>query len=220
MWEKRTKREKYIYQRKKISIKLECTALKTYYRLCTKIKKDYRQLAKVTFVRLITVNDQRGGKRSKLQLVDWEGAKDDWWKRRTDIAKITNPVEITLRKRLKLCYVQGKKKKDTNGNELVPILFNAEAVTTIDVIMKYRKEIGISQENQYVFAREVADHYMVSLDILQAISQRIELKKPKLITPTHTWKWLARIMQLLDLRNSELTWLTNHKRHTKHVHIS
>lgn len=82
--------------------------------------------------------------------------------------------------------MQGKKKKDTNGNELVPILFNAEAVTTIDVIMKYRKEIGISQENQYVFAREVADHYMVSLDILQAISQRIELKKPKLITPTHT----------------------------------
>ena len=46
--------------------------------MCTKIKKDYRQLAKVTFVRLITVNDQRGGKRSKLQLVDWEGAKDDY----------------------------------------------------------------------------------------------------------------------------------------------
>ena len=85
-----------------------------------------------------------------------------------------------------MCYVQGKKKKDANGNELVSILFNAEAVTAIDVIKKYRKEIGISQENQYVFARGVAEHYMVGSDILQAISKQIELKKPKLITPTHT----------------------------------
>lgn len=166
--------------------------IKDISRLCTKIKKDgitsedHRKLAKVTFIRLITINDQRGGKRSKLQLVDWEDAKDVRRKRRTDIAKINNPVEITLGKRLKLCYVQGKKKKDANGNELVSVLFNAEAVTAIDVIMKYRKEIGISQENQYVFARGVAEHYMVGSDILQAISKQIELKKPKLITPTHT----------------------------------
>ena len=128
--------------------------------VCTKIKKDgiakdYRQLARVTLVRLITFNARRGGEPSKLQLVDWKGVKDDRWKRRTDIVKLTDLVEITQTKRLKLCYVKGKKKKDANGNALVPILFTA------DVLMKYQKEIGISQENEYVFARGVAEHYMV-----------------------------------------------------------
>ena len=86
--------------------------------------------------------------------------------------------------------------------------------------MKYRKEIGISQENQYVFARGVAEHYMVGWDTLQAILKQTELKKPKLITPTRTRKWLATMMQLLDLTNSELAWLTNHMGHTKNVHMS
>ena len=70
--------------------------------------------------------------------------------------------------------------------------------------MKYRKEICVSQENQYVFARGGAEHYMVRWDILQAISKQIKLKKPKLITPTRTRKWLATIMQLLDLTNCEI----------------
>ena len=105
-------------------------------RLCTKIMKDgitedHRQLARVTLLRLITFNARRGREPSKLQLVDWEGVKDDRWKRRTDIAKLSDPVEITLAKRLKLCYVEGKKKKDANGNALVPILFTVEAVTAI-----------------------------------------------------------------------------------------
>ena len=192
-------------------------------RLCTKIMKDgitedHRQLARVTLVRLITFNVRRGREPSKLQLVDWEGVKDDRWKPRTDIPNLSDPVEITLAKRLKLCYVE--EKKDANGNALVPILFTAEAVTAIGVLMKYRREIGISQENQYVFARGVAEHFVVGRDTLPAISKQIELKKPKLITPTRTRKWLATMMQLLDLTNSELTWLTNHMGHTKNVHMS
>lgn len=150
-------------------VKIYC--IEEISRLCTKIMKDgitedHRQLARVTVVRLITFNARGVREPSKLQLVDWEGVKDDRWKRRTDIAKLSDPVEITLAKRLKLCYVEEKKKKDANGYALVPILFTAEAVTAINVLMKYRKEIGISQENQYVFARGVAEHYMVGRDTL------------------------------------------------------
>ena len=52
-------------------------------RLCELIKKEgftqekYRQLAKVTLVRLITFNARRGGELPKLELRDWEGIKDD-----------------------------------------------------------------------------------------------------------------------------------------------
>ena len=52
--------------------KVRMYCIKDISQLCTKIKKDgitsedHRKLAKVTFIRLITINDQRGGKRSKL----------------------------------------------------------------------------------------------------------------------------------------------------------
>ena len=86
-------------------------------KICRKVKEndvgkdDYRQLSKTTLVRLITFNARRGGEPSKLKLADWEGVKDDRWKRRTDIEQLNDPAEKNLAARLKLCYVEGKKKK-------------------------------------------------------------------------------------------------------------
>ena len=71
-------------------------------RICRKVKKngmgrdDYRQLSRTTLVRLITLNARRGGEPSKLKLADWEGVKDDRWKRRTDIEQLNDPVEKIL----------------------------------------------------------------------------------------------------------------------------
>ena len=194
-------------------------------RLCESIKKEgftqekYRQLAKVTLVCLITFNARRGGEPSKLQLRDWEWVKDDRWKRRTDIEKLSDPVEVTLANRLKLCYVEGKKKR-AKGNALGPILFTKETVEAIDLLIEHRQDMGILPSNEYVFARGEGKHYMIGWDTLQAIAKQIDLKKPKLATPTRTRKWLATIMQLLDLSNGELTWLTNHMKHTKDMHMA
>ena len=71
-------------------------------KICRKVKEngvgkdDYRQLSKTTLVLLITFNARRGGEQSKLKLADWEGVKDDRWKRRTDIEQLNDPVEKTL----------------------------------------------------------------------------------------------------------------------------
>ena len=194
-------------------------------RICRKVKKngigrdDYRQLSKTTLVRLITFNARRGGEPSKLKLADWEGVKDDRWKRRTDIEQLNDPVEKTLAGRLKLCYVKGKKKKD-NSNSLMPILFTSETVEAIDSLVQYRSEVGIADTNQYLFARGEGENYLVGWYTLQAISKQIVLKRPKLITPTRTRKWLATMMQLLDMTDAELTWLTNHTGHSKNVHFA
>ena len=77
---------------------------------------------------------------------DWEGVKDDRWKRRTDIEKLSDPVEVTLAKRLKLRYVEGKKKR-AKGNALVPILFTKETVEAIDLLIEHRQDMGILPDN-------------------------------------------------------------------------
>ena len=184
-------------------------------RICRKVKKngmgkdDYRQLSKTNLVRLITFNARRGGEPSKLKLADWEGVKDDRWERRTDIEQLNDPVEKTLAARLKLYYVEDKKKKD-NSNSLVPILLTSETVQAIDLLVQHRSEVGIADTIEYLFARAEGQNYLVGWDTLQAISKQIVLKKPKPITPTRTRKWLATMMQLFEMTDAELTWLTNH----------
>ena len=184
-------------------------------KICRKVnengvgKDDYRQLSKTTLVRLITFNARRGREPSKLKLTDWEGVRDDRWKRRTDIEQLNDPAEKNLAARLKLCYVEGKKKKD-NSNSPVPILFTSETAQAIDLLVQHRSQVGIADTNEYLFARGKGQNYLVGWDTLQAISKQIVLKKPKPITPTRTRKWLATMMQLFEMTDAELTWLTNH----------
>ena len=37
--------------------------------------------------------------------------QNDRWKRKEDLERLVDPVERTLAERLKLCYIEGKKKK-------------------------------------------------------------------------------------------------------------
>ena len=41
----------------------------------------------------------------------WTETLNDTWKHKDEIEALTDPVEIKLAERLKLCYVPGKKKK-------------------------------------------------------------------------------------------------------------
>ena len=114
---------------------------------------------------------------------------------------------------------KARKKKD-NSNSPVPILFTSETAQAIDLLVQHRSQVGIADTNEYLFARGKGQNYLVGWDTLQAISKQIVLKKPKLITPTRTRKWLATMMQLLEMTDAELTWLTNHMRHSKNVHFA
>ena len=73
---------------------------------------------------------------------------------------MSDPVEVTLEKRLKLCYVEGKKKR-AKGNALVPILFMKETVDAIDLLIEHRQDMEILPNNEYVFARREGKNYMI-----------------------------------------------------------
>ena len=80
---------------------------------------DYTKLNKLCLSRVLTFNARRGGEPGKLTLHQWKSTLDDTWKRREDIERLTDPVEIQLASRLKLCYVPGKKKKKGRSVNLI-----------------------------------------------------------------------------------------------------
>ena len=78
--------------------------------------------------------------------------------------------------------------------------------------------MGVEIDNDYVFA--AGELFLKGWDTLQAITKRISnLQKPQLITPTRTRKFLAMLLQLMDLNDAEMTWLTNHFGYCKNVHF-
>ena len=123
-----------------------------------------------------------------------------------------------MAERLKLCYVEGKKKKGKKS-ALVPILFPDECVAAIRLLIKHRAVAEIVNDNSYIFAS--GELFYRGWDTLQSLTKKIKgLKKPQLITPTRTRKLVATMLQLLDMTEAELTWLTNHMGHTKDVHFA
>ena len=180
--------------------------------------QDLKDLSKYAMARIMTFNARRGGEPAKVTLEHWEAVEDGRWKRKSDIENLDDPVERKLASRLKLCYVEGKKKKE-GTKALVPILFTDEVCRSIHYLIKFRETMGFGSSNPYVFA--AGSCYLKGWDTLQGITKKIDnLKKPALITPTRTRKYLATVLQLLDMNHAELTWLTNHFDHTKNVHFA
>lgn len=68
-------------------------------------------LSKLAYVRLLSFNARRGSEPGKLTKKDWKMVQDDRWKRQSDIDELDDPIEIKLAERLKLCYIEGKKKR-------------------------------------------------------------------------------------------------------------
>ena len=164
--------------------------------------------------RTVTFNARRGREPAKLMLANKEAVEDGRWKRKSDNDALKDPIERKLASRLQLCYVNGKKKRG-GTKAIVPILFTDEVSRSIRYIIKYRKVLGIHSSNEYLFA--AGDFYLKGWDKLQIITKKIQnLEKPQLITLTRTTKFLATVLQLLDMSDVELTWLG----HTKYVHFA
>ncbi|XP_057309464.1 uncharacterized protein LOC130647571 isoform X2 [Hydractinia symbiolongicarpus] len=178
---------------------------------------DYRKLVRVTKARIMTFNARRGGEVSKLKLKHWQSVVDGRWKRATDIKQLDDPLERKLAERLQLCYIEGKRKKKVK-NALVPVLFTEEVYGAITILVEKREVGNIAPENDYLFA--CGNSFLRGWDTLQAVTKEIKgLVNPKLITPTRTRKYLATVLQLLDMTDGELTWLTNHMGHTNATHL-
>ena len=179
---------------------------------------DYRQLARLCLARGLTFNARRGGEISKLTLQQWVGVEDGRWKKSSEIKNLADHVEKMLAERLQLCYVPGKKKKGKSG--LVPILFTEEFTLAIRILVKERDLAGINKEQKYIFTTS-GDSRLKGWDTLQAVTKQIVgLVAPELLTPTRTRKFLSTLLQLLDMSDGELTWVTNHIGHTKDTHFA
>ena len=113
-----------------------------------------------------------------------------------------------------------KKKKGSRKKVMMPMLFTEEVVQGSNKLVSSRSEMGVNEENDLIFARGQGLQILVGWDTLLGITKKLDLTKPKLITPTRTRKSVSTMLQLLDITAGELTWITNHMGHTEDVHLA
>ena len=101
---------------------------------------------------------------------------------------------------------------------MVPVIFTEETVSAIKLLVRCRSSTYIDKSNNFLSACGLGKNRLRGWDTIQGITKKIQLINPKLLTPTRTRKYLSTILQLLDMTESEMTWVTNHLGHTKDIH--
>ena len=179
---------------------------------CHVSQSEFSYLQKLCLVRLITSNARRGGEASKIKLE--QCINSDKWKRKEDIENIEDPMERLLAERLKIIYSKGKKKKR------VPTLFTTELNKAISYLVKHRNDVGVLETNIYLFpcVMRNSKNNIPGWEVFHNIALKAKLEKLNLITSTKIRKHMATVLQLLDMNNAELEWVTEHLGHSPDVH--
>ena len=117
--------------------------------------------------------------------------------------------------RLDILYLRGKR-----GNK-VPILMTRDIVLSMEFLTKMRKEVGVPDENPYVFAaptRNSLNHIRGNDAVTSVVAKCPGLKASEHIKSTKLRKYVATVTQILNLVPNELEWLARHMGHDINVH--
>ena len=90
----------------------------------------------------------------------------------------------------------------------------------VDLLVKYRKQVGIDERNKYVFARGSCGslNHIRGSDCLRAFSEDCGATEPRLLRSTKLRKQIATLSQVLNLKDNEIDLLANFLGHDIRVH--
>lgn len=87
----------------------------------------------------------------------------------------------------------GKSRKNVNAYVILP----PDAKSAIDLLIKFRKEVGIPETNPYIFARLNADTpFSGNTEMAEIVSKCPGLQHPERITSTSLRKYIATVSQV------------------------
>ena len=80
--------------------------------------------------------------------------------------------------------------------------------------------MGVEASNNFLFPRPTRGslNALRGWDAVHEIASKASLKRPDLVTSTKIRKQMATVLQLLDMNEAELSWVTDHLGHSADVH--
>lgn len=170
----------------------------------------YRKLSESLLAQIIVFNKKREGEASRLTLETY--LKADTGPVNKDIYETLSPVEKQMSHRLTRLVTRGK------IGRKVPILLLERTKASLDFLVEKRREVGILEENPFLFARLSTITNLRGCDCLRRYAEESKAKNPELLRSTRLRKHVATLCQLLDLSNQELEQVACFMGHDIRVH--
>ena len=161
--------------------------------------------------RLTLLNARRGGEPARLTIEEWNDAKENKWIDQQRL-KDLDEVDQMLIKNIKVTYLTGK-----GNNHLVPLLVPEDTVAALEKLSckDFRRESGISETNNYLFAstRNSEDHISV-WHSLYNITEKLPLKDPANMKSTSNRHHLSTIFAAFDISKADREYFYKHMGHS------
>lgn len=170
-------------------------------------------LAEMSLTRIITFNRRRQGEASKMKLCDYT-SNCSTGVQETALEETLTDFEKALCKSLCRVEIVGKR-----GNT-VPVILTADMKQQVDMLNAKRDQVGISQDNPYIFARACkgSNSHIRGSDCLRKAAEACGAKQPQSLRSTKLRKHIATVSQVLHLNENELEVLAKFMGHDIRTH--
>ena len=172
----------------------------------------WRELSEVTLSRLTLFNKRRGGEAAQLQVSQYLERPKWQASCNAEISSSLKPVERELLRRMDMVQIPGKRLNN------VPILLTPDVKAAMDALLKTRTSVGIPTTNLYFFPSYSKHGHLDPCQVIQKIVKLADVQNPDCMTTTKMRKYVATMMQLMDLTQTEIDWVSNHLGHSLNIH--
>lgn len=157
-------------------------------------------------------NRKRVGEVMTVTLEDYESK--DRVKKDTDVWNSLSESEKNITSQYFHLQIRGKFARP------VPLLISNEMAEAIDLIIKYRNEAGVSQENKFLFAKrgDATSMYDANL-VLRELTKNCGAKRPQDLRSRGLRTHIATVSQALNLSDNDLKVLSGFLGHTTRTHL-
>lgn len=173
-------------------------------------KKNWSELAKTTLCEVIIFNRRREGEVSKMTLNAF--TLRDNASSNPEVELALSELEKKLCKHFERIEIRGKRGRK------VPILLTPNMLSSMELLVKTRKNCEVLDENPYMFSRPQALSYFRGSDVIRYIAQRCEAINPVALSSTKLRKHVATMSKVLNLKENEMDDLANFLGHDIRVH--
>jgi len=171
---------------------------------------NWQDLAKVTLAAIIVFNRKRAGEAERMLLDDYN-ARDVNPLANKDILNSLTEVEKVLCQRMTRVEIRGKR------GRTVPVILTPRLVGAMDLLAARRSQVGITDDNKFMFAKPSSNHPLRGSDCLRKMAVAAGTRAEHL-TSTCLRKHIATTSQILNLQETELDLLAGFLGHDLHIH--
>ncbi|CAL8266038.1 unnamed protein product [Lota lota] len=171
-------------------------------------EQNYHHLARLTLTQIILFNRRRVGEVSKMTLKNFLEKDDSYAHQELGLSA----YEKSLCNHFTRVELKGKRERR------VAVLLTPETKKALDLLIENRKECGVLDENQYLFARPRCMTHYRGHDCLKKFASECGARKPEYLRSTQLRKQVATTSQILNLKNNEMDQLADFLGHDIRVH--